>query len=63
MDCGGVGIEARLKTGMDDMRLILSKKGYKEGVDFEYFYDETAEHNERAWAERLWRPLRFMFGK
>ncbi|HLF20200.1 MAG TPA: alpha/beta hydrolase-fold protein [Bacteroidota bacterium] len=63
MDCGGAGMEARLKPGMDEMRRILLKKSYKEGVDFEYFYDENAEHIERAWAERVWRPLRFLFGK
>ncbi|MBI3005766.1 MAG: hypothetical protein HYY49_10190 [Ignavibacteriales bacterium] len=63
MDCGGAGMEAQLKPGMDEMKNILLKKGYNEGVDFEYFYDEHAEHNERAWSERVWRPLMFMFGK
>ena len=63
MDCGGRGMEARLKKGMDEMREILSEKGFREDVDFEYFYDETAEHNEPAWAERVWRPLKFLFGK
>ncbi|MBI3006253.1 MAG: histidine kinase [Ignavibacteriales bacterium] len=63
MDCGGAGMEAQLKNGMDEMRETLLKKGHNEGVDFEYFYDEHAEHNERAWSERVWRPLMFMFGK
>ena len=63
MDCGGRGMEARLKKGMDDMRATLKEKGYKEGIDFEYFYDETAEHNEAAWAARVWRPLKFLYTK
>jgi predicted alpha/beta superfamily hydrolase len=62
MDCGGYAGEATLKPGMDRMIHLLSEKGYQEGKDFEYFYDASAEHSERAWAARVWRPLEFFFG-
>ena len=63
MDCGGYAGEASLKPGMDKMIELLRSKGYTEGVDFESFYDPSAEHSERAWAARVWRPLEFFFGK
>lgn len=63
LDVGSVGIESRLKPGYDEMITLLGEKGYTKGNDLEYFNDEGAEHNERAWARRIWRPLVFMFGK
>ncbi|MGB2867033.1 MAG: alpha/beta hydrolase-fold protein [Bacteroidota bacterium] len=63
MDCGGNGLEVSLKPGMDEMSGLLEKKGYVRGVDFETFFDEKADHSERSWAGRVWRPLMFMFGK
>jgi predicted alpha/beta superfamily hydrolase len=63
LDDGGVGIDARLKPGYEKMVQLLAEKGYMKGVDLDYFYDPPADHNEHAWAHRLWRPLIFMFGK
>jgi predicted alpha/beta superfamily hydrolase len=63
LDDGSEGLEAQLKPGYDEMVALLQEKGYKPGVNLEYFYDEGAEHNEPAWAKRVWRPLIFMFGK
>ena len=63
LDDGSEGLEARLKPGYDEMVALLQEKGYKPSVDLEFFYDEGAEHNEAAWAKRVWRPLLFMFGK
>ncbi len=62
LDCGGLGGDATLKPGMDEMVQLLKDRGYKEGADFISFFDPNAEHNERAWAARIWRPLTFMFG-
>jgi hypothetical protein len=45
------------------MFCALSKKGFIIGKDVDYFYAPGAYHNEAAWAERLARPLRFLFGK
>lgn len=61
LDVGG--LEGGMKHGYDEMIKLLKDKGYEEGKDLEYFFDKDAEHNEYAWATRLWRPLRFMFGK
>jgi predicted alpha/beta superfamily hydrolase len=63
LDDGSEGLEARLKPGYDEMVALLLEKGYVKSADLEYFYDLGAEHNERAWAKRIWRPLRFMFGR
>lgn len=40
----------------------LTQKGYIIGTDIDYFYAPGAQHNEAAWAERLERPLIFLFG-
>ncbi|MBI3586410.1 MAG: histidine kinase [Ignavibacteriales bacterium] len=61
LDVGG--LEGGMKQGYDEMVKLLKDKGYNEGKDLEYFFDKDAEHNEYAWAHRLWRPLTFMFGK
>jgi len=63
LDCGGYGGEGSLKPGMDEMGSVLSAKGYVEGRDFIRFFDATADHSERAWASRLWRPMKFLWGK
>jgi predicted alpha/beta superfamily hydrolase len=62
-DCGGTGGDGTLKPGMERMVAALKEKGYTEGTDFISFFDPKAEHNERAWAARVWRPLTFFFGK
>ncbi|MBI5464471.1 MAG: histidine kinase [Ignavibacteriales bacterium] len=63
MDCGGVGMEESLKSGMDMMADILAAKGFVEEKDFQVFFDVNADHSERSWAARVWRPLEFMFGR
>lgn len=45
------------------MFCALSSKGYVVGTDIDYFYAPGAEHNEKEWAIRLERPLRFFFGQ
>lgn len=47
-----------------DARLLqeaLVKKGWKLGRDLKYFEAEGAEHNERAWAQRVEPILAFLF--
>lgn len=63
IDNGGVGLEEKLQPGVDEMLALLKEKGYKEGEDLEYFKDADAEHNERFWAKRVWRPLEFLFAR
>jgi len=45
------------------MFCTLTAKGYLVGTDMDYFYAPGAEHNEKAWADRLERPLLFFFKK
>lgn len=61
IDNGTIDLDARLKPGADEMVKALEGKGYKTGVDLEYFIAEGATHNEAAWAKRNWRYLEFMF--
>ncbi|MBI1937998.1 MAG: histidine kinase [Ignavibacteriales bacterium] len=63
IDNGGVGLEAQLQPGVDEMIDALKQKGYEDGKDFFVYIDKIAEHNEAAWAERFWRPLKIFFAK
>lgn len=51
------------KRDAQRMFSILTSKGYIIGEDIDYFYDPGAIHTEKAWADRLARPLLFMFGR
>lgn len=61
LDVGGK--EPALIPGYRALVALLRKKGYAKGRDLACFFDRRAVHNERAWANRLWRPLTFMFGR
>jgi predicted alpha/beta superfamily hydrolase len=53
LDNGGVGLEAALQPGIDEMIQALREKGYVTGTDFVFKRDAAAFHNEAAWAERF----------
>ena len=61
LDCGTAGLEGELRPGFERMHQLLEAKGLIEGKTLTGFLDEGAEHTERAWANRLWRPLEFLF--
>lgn len=61
-DNGGVGLEAILQPGIEEMIEALKAKGFVEGKQFISYFDINAEHSESAWAKRVWRPLIFFFG-
>jgi predicted alpha/beta superfamily hydrolase len=63
MDNGGVGLDQELQRGCDGMLDALHKIGFLMSVNLVWYKDQAAEHNERAWAARVWKPLLFMFGK
>jgi len=63
IDNGGVGLETILQPGVDEMIKVLKQKGYEENKDLQVFIDQKAEHNEAAWAKRIWRPIKFFFGR
>ncbi len=50
------------KRDAQKMFSLLTEKGYIIGDDIDYFFDRGALHNEAAWAGRLERPLKFLFG-
>lgn len=62
IDNGGVGIDQQLQPGISMMLFRLQMKGMLLNEDLVYFEDPKAEHNERAWSARVWRPLEFFFG-
>jgi len=47
-----------LQPGIDDMMQVLTDKKQP----FTWFQDQGAQHNEPAWAKRVYRPLEMMFG-
>jgi predicted alpha/beta superfamily hydrolase len=61
IDIGGVGLDTLLQSGVNDMLALLKAKGYKEGINLDYFRDPAAEHSEQFWAKRDWRILEFFF--
>lgn len=63
IDNGGVGIDSLLLPGATEMIDALQKKGYELDKDLIWFFDKNATHFENAWAERIWRPLLFFFGR
>ena len=62
MDNGGVGLDSQLQPGCEAMLWALQADGFKMGENLEWYRDPDAEHNERAWSKRVWRPLLFMYG-
>ncbi|MBN8706377.1 MAG: histidine kinase [Bacteroidetes bacterium] len=62
MDDGTEGLENQLRPGYDQMLNLLKTKGYQDSTEVMGYIDEGAEHTERAWSRRVWRPLEFMFG-
>lgn len=63
IDNGGVGLETVLQPGVDEMINVLKEKGYVMNKELLVFIDPKAEHNEAAWAKRVWMPIKFFFGK
>ena len=62
LDVGSIGLEDSLAIGVDEMISALKSQGFKGGEDLYWYKASNAEHSERFWVERIWRPLIFMFG-
>ncbi len=58
---GGVGLEEELQPGIDEMLAALKDKGYELDKDMLWIKDNSAEHNEAAWAKRVYQFLEFFF--
>jgi predicted alpha/beta superfamily hydrolase len=63
IDNGGIGIEEKLQPGINEMVTALLSKDYIMGKDLFVFNYQNAEHNEAAWAARIWKPFKIFFGK
>jgi len=63
IDNGGIGIDSELLPGTNEMITALQNKGYESCKDIIWYVDKNASHFETAWAERIWRPLVFFFGR
>ncbi len=61
-DNGSVGMKDSLQTRIDAMLSAEIEKVYTEGDDLYWYKAIGAKHFESDWAERIWRPLIFMFG-
>ena len=58
---GGIGLEEQLQPGINEMIMVLNKKGFAENKDLLFIKDTSAEHNESAWAKYVYRFLEFFF--
>lgn len=63
IDNGGVDLDAKLQSGVDQMISSLKSLGYTEEEDLFIVIDKEAPHNEAAWAKRVWKPLKIFLGK
>lgn len=54
--------EAYLRIGYEKMKDALKRKGYRKGIDLEFFCARKADHNEFSWGKRIWKPFTFLFG-
>jgi len=55
--------EKFLTAGYKKMVALLQEKGYKKGLDLDYYFQRHGVHNEQCWGNRFSRPLLFLFGK
>eukprot|EP00287_Rhodomonas_sp_CCMP768_P007706 CAMPEP_0196725850 /NCGR_PEP_ID=MMETSP1091-20130531/7270_1 /TAXON_ID=302021 /ORGANISM="Rhodomonas sp., Strain CCMP768" /LENGTH=310 /DNA_ID=CAMNT_0042068177 /DNA_START=37 /DNA_END=965 /DNA_ORIENTATION=- len=52
-------LDSQLQPGVETMRRLLEWHN----VQHDFFFAQGSRHNERAWAQRIDRPLRALFGK
>jgi len=61
IDNGDVSLDQQLQPGIDEMINALEKKGLIRGIDFQWYLAQNNNHNESAWAQRVWRFLRYFY--
>jgi enterochelin esterase-like enzyme len=62
VDNGSDSLDDRLQPGVERMLAALRGRGFRDGHDLLWYRDAGAEHNEAAWARRVWKPIEFFFG-
>lgn len=63
IDHGSQGDEGRYAWIYRTIRDTLVGRGFVLGKNLQYNFGVGDEHNESAWARRVWRPLVFFFGR
>jgi len=63
IDNGGLGVDSLLQPGVSNMIKALYNKGFVNGEDLIYKIYPEAEHNEKAWSERVAKFLRYFFSE
>ncbi len=58
--CEGINPNACVRN-VRDLRDALISKGWEQGRDLDYFEDQGAGHNEKAWGARIGEALKFLF--
>jgi predicted alpha/beta superfamily hydrolase len=61
-DYGTRTLDAGYEVYQDQVDQVMEAKGYTRGKDWLTLKFEGAEHGERAWRERVHRPLEFLLG-
>lgn len=62
-DHGTATLDASYAPYQQRMDEVLEQAGWRRGRDFDSRVFEGAEHNERAWRERVGIPLEFLLGR
>ncbi|HEY0503755.1 MAG TPA: alpha/beta hydrolase-fold protein [Lysobacter sp.] len=62
-DHGTATLDASYAPYQQRMDEVLTRAGWRRGRDFDSRVFEGAEHNERAWRDRVDVPLRFLLGR
>lgn len=62
IDNGTIGLEQRLQPAIDELVPLLNQISFMDEHHLLYYIADGAEHNEAAWAERVYLPLVFFFG-
>ena len=62
-DHGTATLDAQYAPYQQRMDAVLERAGWRRGHDFDSRVFEGAEHNERAWRDRVDIPLQFLLGR
>lgn len=60
LDCGGLELDQQFLPANEKAKALLTANS---AIQLSYRTFPDAAHNEQAWAQRLWIPLQFLFGK
>ena len=62
LDLGTVGLDSILTPQLNGIINALRDKGFRSEKQIFMYIDRNAEHSEKFWARRFWRPLMIFWG-